>query len=163
MIHYITSNGIGNAWVEAELETLRRSGVPFVLHTLRMPTRHFFGSPDALLVNQKNDLPQQMKSMQDNHLAWKAVKLAGRDVDEKMLPVNELAFNLPRVGDTAGARLPDGDYVVVTLKAINNGRLDRLDDDQLTSIRQQIESNDGIMDYELYVNGLMSKATIVTH
>lgn len=53
MIHYITSNGIGNAWVEAELETLRRSGVPFVLHTLRMPTRHFFGSPDALLVNQK--------------------------------------------------------------------------------------------------------------
>ena len=117
----------------------------------------------ALLVNQKNDLPQQMKSMQDNHLAWKAVKLAGRDVDEKMLPVNELAFNLPRVGDTAGARLPDGDYVVVTLKAINNGRLDRLDDDQLTSIRQQIESNDGIMDYELYVNGLMSKATIVTH
>ena len=51
MIHYITTNGIGNAWVEAELEVLERHHVPFVLHTLRLPTRHFFGSAKAVSIN----------------------------------------------------------------------------------------------------------------
>ena len=37
MIHYITGNGIGNAWVANELSGLTRAGVPFVLHTMRQP------------------------------------------------------------------------------------------------------------------------------
>ena len=117
----------------------------------------------AALISQKDALPAQIKLMEENHLTWKPVKLAGRDGDEKMQSINEIAFNLPRVGDVAGDRLPNGDYVVVSLKAINNGRLDRLDHEQLASITQQIESNNGVMDYELYVNGLMVKASIVTH
>lgn len=35
MIHYMTSNGIGNAWVANELHALHESGVPFRLHTMR--------------------------------------------------------------------------------------------------------------------------------
>jgi len=35
MIHYITTNGIGNAWVANELGQVRRAGVPFVLHAMR--------------------------------------------------------------------------------------------------------------------------------
>lgn len=35
MIHYMTSNGIGNAWVANELHALQEGGVPFRLHSMR--------------------------------------------------------------------------------------------------------------------------------
>jgi len=38
MIHYITSNGIGNAWVANELCVIQRAGIPFALHAMRPPT-----------------------------------------------------------------------------------------------------------------------------
>jgi colanic acid/amylovoran biosynthesis glycosyltransferase len=44
MIHYVTSNGIGNAWVANELSRLETAGVPFVLHALRKPESVFHGS-----------------------------------------------------------------------------------------------------------------------
>jgi colanic acid/amylovoran biosynthesis glycosyltransferase len=44
MIHYITTNGIGNPWVAAEIEIVDRAGVPFRLHTMRAPSSHFFKS-----------------------------------------------------------------------------------------------------------------------
>lgn len=56
MIHYITTNGIGNAWVAAELEVMRRKGVPFALHSLRGPHQNFFGSPEADQLNRETRL-----------------------------------------------------------------------------------------------------------
>lgn len=44
MIHYITTNGIGNAWVGNELRIVQRAGVPFVLHGMRGPQQKFFES-----------------------------------------------------------------------------------------------------------------------
>lgn len=44
MIHYVTTNGIGNAWVANELSRLEAAGVPFVLHALRKPRSVFHGS-----------------------------------------------------------------------------------------------------------------------
>lgn len=44
MIHYITSNGIGNAWVGNELALIGKAGIPFKLHTLRRPESLFFKS-----------------------------------------------------------------------------------------------------------------------
>ena len=41
MIHYITGNGIGNAWVANELFGVSRAGVPTVLHTMRRPESTF--------------------------------------------------------------------------------------------------------------------------
>lgn len=37
MIHYITTNGIGNAWVANELSIVSESGIPFMLHGMRKP------------------------------------------------------------------------------------------------------------------------------
>lgn len=37
MIHYITGNGIGNAWVANELRGLSGADIPFVLHSMRAP------------------------------------------------------------------------------------------------------------------------------
>lgn len=44
VVHYITTNGIGNAWVAAELQIVEEAGVPVRLHSMRAPGRHFFGS-----------------------------------------------------------------------------------------------------------------------
>jgi glycosyltransferase involved in cell wall biosynthesis len=56
MIHYITTNGIGNAWVAAELQIVERKGVPFVLHSLRPPHQNFFGSGWAAALNRSTRL-----------------------------------------------------------------------------------------------------------
>jgi colanic acid/amylovoran biosynthesis glycosyltransferase len=53
MIHYITTNGIGNAWVANELSRLEAGGVPFVLHALRKPEALFHGSDWAVRLNQR--------------------------------------------------------------------------------------------------------------
>ena len=44
MIHYITSTGVGNAWVGNELMSLADQGIPFRLHSLHQPTSTFFKS-----------------------------------------------------------------------------------------------------------------------
>lgn len=44
MIHYITSTGVGNAWVGNELMALADRGIPFRLHSLRKPATTFFKS-----------------------------------------------------------------------------------------------------------------------
>jgi len=48
MIHYITTTGIGNAWVGNELRIVKRAGVPFRLHALRGPQQRFFDSEWAM-------------------------------------------------------------------------------------------------------------------
>jgi colanic acid/amylovoran biosynthesis glycosyltransferase len=44
MILYVTSNGIGNAWVANELSRLDASGIPYELHALRAPESIMHGS-----------------------------------------------------------------------------------------------------------------------
>ena len=39
MIHYITTQGVGDAWVANELHGLDRSDIPYVLHAMRPPQR----------------------------------------------------------------------------------------------------------------------------
>lgn len=44
MIHYITTNGIGNAWVANELRIVAGAGIPCRLHSMRKPGQYFFDS-----------------------------------------------------------------------------------------------------------------------
>lgn len=53
MIHYITSNGIGNAWVANELSRVDAGGVPYRLHSLRAPDKLLHGSDWAIQLNQR--------------------------------------------------------------------------------------------------------------
>jgi glycosyltransferase involved in cell wall biosynthesis len=53
MIHYITSNGVGNAWVGNELTQLARHSIPFVLHSLHRPKQTYFKSPAVNEINHK--------------------------------------------------------------------------------------------------------------
>lgn len=52
MIHYMSTNGVGDAWVGNELHVLRQKGIPFVLHALRPATRKLFASPWAAEMNR---------------------------------------------------------------------------------------------------------------
>lgn len=44
VIHYITTNGIGNAWVGNELRCVEEAGIPFRLHALYRDSQNFFAS-----------------------------------------------------------------------------------------------------------------------
>lgn len=113
------------------------------------------------LLKAQNNSVQHTKLINKYHLKWKAVKQAARDSEDTPELVNELAFTLSHAGEKDGRSLMNGDYVIVALKSINNGDLESLDKEHINSITQQIEANYGVMDYELYVAGLMNKAEIV--
>ena len=55
MIHYITSTGVGNAWVGNELMSLADNGIPFRLHSLHQPTSTFFKSERVAGIAQQTN------------------------------------------------------------------------------------------------------------
>lgn len=93
-------------------------------------------------------------------LQWQTVLEMPRETDTVSAEVNEIAFNLARPGAKAGRSLRNGSYVIVTLKDIQDGQLKQLDKEQIASITQQLEASYGLMDYDLYLNGLLNKAQI---
>ena len=115
------------------------------------------------LLSVTQNLAEQEKIISEHHLQWQVVTEATRDSDAASVVVNELAFDLPRVGAQGGRSLVNGDYVLVHLKKINDGQLNTVDKEQVASITQQIEASYGMMDYDLYVSDLLSKAKIVKH
>lgn len=46
MIHYMTTQGVGDAWVGNELRAVTGAGVPVTLHALRRPGKTYFTAPD---------------------------------------------------------------------------------------------------------------------
>lgn len=52
-ICYLTTNGIGNPWVAAELQYVQESGIPADLYTMRAPDKSFFDSEWAKTINQE--------------------------------------------------------------------------------------------------------------
>lgn len=114
------------------------------------------------LLNPVEDKAQQ-EIIQTNHLSWKSVNGSTRDNDKVDNQINDLAFNLLRPENREGLVLSNGDYVVVRLKQIHDGKLSTLDREQQDSLTQQIEASYGMMDYDLYVKSLMNRAQIERH
>lgn len=104
---------------------------------------------------------KQTEFMSANQLTWSSVEQASRDTDKADALINDTAFNLLRPESLSGAVLPNGDYVVVKLKHINDGKLSALDAEQQDSLVQQIEASYGMMDYDLYVKSLINQAQIM--
>lgn len=46
MIHYMTTQGVGDAWVGNELRVVKKAGIPVDLHALMRPERTYFSAPD---------------------------------------------------------------------------------------------------------------------
>lgn len=53
MIHYMTIQGVGDAWVGNELRVVGRAGIPVELHALRLPDKTFFSSDDIAALNRE--------------------------------------------------------------------------------------------------------------
>lgn len=117
-----------------------------------------FGS--AMLKDKKEN---NQDAIDTKHLVWHEVENASRDSDKADAMINDLAFSLAHPTAQDGRRLVNGDYVIVRLKKINDGEFKKLDKEQQASLAQQIEANNGLMDYDLYVNNLVSKAKIERH
>lgn len=113
---------------------------------------------ELLATKESNEQEQILKK---NQLQWHEVLKAPREGDKVDPAINELAFNMPRPGSRDGRTLGNGNYVIVQLKEINDGQLESLDKEQQASLAQQIETNYGLMDYDLYINNLVTKAKIV--
>ncbi len=56
MIHYISTHGVGNAWVGNELRILKKAGVAFRLHSLRPRSLKFFSSEDVKKIEQDTNV-----------------------------------------------------------------------------------------------------------
>ncbi|MCW8399954.1 SurA N-terminal domain-containing protein [Legionella sp. PATHC038] len=114
------------------------------------------------LLNPVEDKKQQ-ELIRSNKLSWKSVVKSTRDNDKVDTDINDMAFNLLRPESRNGLVMPNGDYVVVRLKQIHDGKLSTLDREQQDSLVQQIEASYGMMDYDLYVKSLINRAQIVRH
>ncbi|CAM2802962.1 SurA N-terminal domain-containing protein [Legionella worsleiensis] len=106
------------------------------------------------------DDEQQKQIIAANKLEWKSVTDSSRDSGKADSLINDLAFNVQKPESRDGIILNNGDYVVVKLKGINDGKLSTLDKEQRDSLIQQIEASYGLMDYDLYVNNLLKQAEI---
>ncbi|MBI1367296.1 MAG: glycosyltransferase [Planctomycetes bacterium] len=56
MIHYMTTQGLGQPWVGNELNIVQRSGIPFRLHAMRRPEQKLFESPWAAELNRRTNV-----------------------------------------------------------------------------------------------------------
>ena len=53
MIHYMTIQGVGDAWVGNELRVVRGANIPIVLHALRRPQKTSFTSQDIAALDRQ--------------------------------------------------------------------------------------------------------------
>lgn len=98
-----------------------------------------------------------------SELHWQYLTAMTRDSDATDPQVNELAFSIAGVNGYAGRTLNNGDFVVVRLAKMAEGKMDWSDKEQVANIKQQLEANYGLMDYDLYISQLMSQATVVKY
>ena len=63
MIHYMTPQGVGDAWVGNELRIVDRAGIPFVLHALHRPDQTYFSSPDIAAFDAATHAVYPVRSM----------------------------------------------------------------------------------------------------
>lgn len=117
----------------------------------------------GLSLMDTSDKLKELDLITQHKLVWHTVKNAARDSDESDSLISALAFNLPRVNSQEGSSLTDGNYVIVRLKSLHDGQYQSLDKEQQASLVQQIEASYGVMDYDLYINSLVTSAKIDRH
>lgn len=108
-------------------------------------------------IEQKQSIEKVLKKHQ---LAWTSIVNLKRDSSRVEDEINQLAFAIPKVGLAKGAMNAQGDYVIVRLNKVHDGKLSALDAEQESSIISQLEASYGIMDYDFYISGLLKQAKI---
>jgi len=106
---------------------------------------------------------EQKKLIDEHHLQWKNAIKMSREAKTTPDDANHLAFQSGRMGSLVGDSMSNGDFVLVRLTKIHDGQLDQLDKKQQLNLLKQIAASHGSLDFELYMNELMSKAKVVRY
>lgn len=112
--------------------------------------------------------PDRSKILEDAKkygLVWITQKNVPRD-DVTLKPeILSALFNMPPVASHevhfSGVSLEDGDYAVLKLTHVKLGSVESLDQEEQKMVEDEVEAAFGIIDYNLYVEGLMHKAKII--
>ncbi len=97
------------------------------------------------------------------HLSLVSQKNIGRYISGSNAAIYNAAFQLPRPNKQASVgmfRLPSGDFVVIQVTAVHGSDDQHLQPIQQRVIEQQIASSYAQLDYQLYVNGVLSDSKI---
>lgn len=116
-----------------------------------------------MIVKAGNTADKVSKLIQENHLAWQSVNQADRNNRAVNEAINKIAFTLGREGSMSGESLPNGDFVVVHLKKIVDGRVNGLSKEQIASLLKNIEEHHGTVDYDLYMNAQLADSRIIRY
>ncbi|MBV9576921.1 MAG: SurA N-terminal domain-containing protein [Gammaproteobacteria bacterium] len=124
---------------------------------------------DIQLAKLANNLKAQLQAGKDPQalaaaakLKWNDVGMIGRYSTKVDSAILDLAFRLPHPSNTQKivygvTRLPTG-YALVALKAVKNG--DVSDKKQNHIFSEQVQSSEGVLEYELYKRDQSDKAKI---
>ncbi len=98
-------------------------------------------------------------------VAWNTKKAVSRD-DTTLNPIILSAlFKMTQVNNNSplfeGVALENGDYAILKLTHVEPGSIDSLDREEQNMFEDEMEAAEGIVDYNLYVEGLMHQAKIV--
>lgn len=116
-------------------------------------------------VNTSADRQLQLM-MRARNLTWQTAKNIQRNNTKINPSIVDLAFQLPHpssIDKTPSnvVKLESGDYALVSLSNVNSKPSQTVIAQQKL-FKQQIENSMGLFDYGLYVQGVMSKATVKT-
>lgn len=103
--------------------------------------------------------------LKDNHLSWITVKQGAREASSAPEAVNQYAFELKPA--TNGHPVYEGQFikavdsfVIIQLDKIIPGDPTKLPQTEKTAIQEQLATNYGIRDYDLYVKSLMDNTKV---
>ena len=96
---------------------------------------------------------------------WKSANDVKRHENKVNSAVASLAFRLPHPSKstpkpTTGMSLPRGDFAIVRLTGVNDGKLGDDNKKMHEVFKTNIENSRGLMEYEFYMQSLMAKAKI---
>ncbi len=112
------------------------------------------------ILNLQTNLSKDNELIEQNHLKWESVKHATRQNLHVSPDINQLAFQTGKLGTVVGDSLKNGNYVLIKLTKITDGQLQDLSKEEVTNLLQKIEESHGAVEYDLYMNTLLSKAII---
>lgn len=115
------------------------------------------------LLGMKDNKTKEKELLDKNNLQWKNALKVSRETKVVPESINQVAFKLGRIGSLAGDSLSNGDFVLIRLTQIHEGKLSELNQEQVASLTQNIESSRGVLDYDLYKKALLSQASIIRY
>lgn len=100
------------------------------------------------------------------NLTWQTVSGASRYGKQASTAILNAAFHVPRPTNqgpsTFGFRLPNGDYAVLAVTAVQDGDFAKTANRERQIYAEELQNGFGQLDYALYVQQLISKAKVVT-